>query len=377
MEIPTLGANCASKMGHPAASYDARGGSPRNCEARTREQPLLTKEALDALALRPGASAVEIKEAYRDLVKVWHPDRFGSDPGLRQKAEDKLKQINQAYAVLQSDRTGGTNEPDGAAGSVPGDVAWSWSSSSAPRTYKSGPGWAKGISGGIGWPYGSLGIALGLMAGYVPIEHGTTRSVRPASASVQQIEALSEETAPTISARQTAGGELAGGSVASAALQGQDVPGKNSGRSKPAGSAQFHVRLLSNAELAQLESACSWQERLQDAAGYQSCVRAQLDLITNAGGEPDLSSLSGEERESIESVCAEAKRSHGTDGYRRCLITQMAQLAAEPARPDLSGLSEGDRSSIEAACRNAKYREGPAAYQRCRAGLVELLARSK
>ena len=160
-------------------------------------------------------------------------------------------------------------------------------------------------------------------------------------------------------------------------LQGQNVPGKDSGRSKPAGSGQFHVRVLSNAEMAQLVSACSWQEKLQDAAGYQSCIREQLDLITNAGGEPDLSSLSGEERESIESVCAEAKRSHGTDGYRRCLITQMAQLAAEPARPDLSGLSEGDRSSIEAACRKAKYREGAAAYERCRAGLVKLLAESK
>jgi hypothetical protein len=222
-----------------------------------------------------------------------------------------------------------------------------------------------------------VGIALGLMAGYVAIEHGTVRSVRPASASVQGVEGLSEETAPTIPAMQTAGGELAGGSGASTDSQGQNVPGKDSGRSKPAGSAQFHVRLLSNAELAQLESACSWQERLQDAAGYQSCVRAQLDLITNAGGEPDLSSLSGEERESIESVCAEAKRSHGTDGYRRCLITQMAQLAAEPARPDLSGLSEGDRSSIEAACRKAKYREGPSAYNRCRAGLTKLLAESK
>ena len=95
------------------------------------------------------------------------------------------------------------------------------------------------------------------------------------------------------------------------------------------------------------------------------------------GKRPDLSSLSADERESIESVCSEDKRLHGTDGYHRCLISQMAQLAAEPARPDLSGLSVGDRSSIEAACRKVKYRDGPAAYQRCRAGLVELLAKSK
>jgi hypothetical protein len=337
---------------------------------------LLTHEALAVLALRPGASSVEIKEAYRVLVKVWHPDRFGSDPELRVEAEDRLKQINQAYAVLQSDRTGGTNEPDGAAGSVPREAVWRWSSSSAPRTYRASRGRARGISGGIGWLWACVGMALGLMAGYAAIEHGTTRSVRPASASGQQIEAFNEETLPTIPA-MPAGGELAGGSVASGDLPGQNVSGKNSKRSKPAGSAPFHVRLLSNAEIAQLGLACSWQEKMKDAAGYQSCVRAQLDLMTNAGGEPDLTSLSAEERESIESVCSEDKRLHGTDGYHRCLISQMAQLSAEPARPDLSGLSEGDRSSIEAACRKAKYQEGPAAFQRCRAGLVELLAKSK
>src|SRR6266478_7884022 len=182
--------------------------------AAQKEQPLLTKEALDVLALRPGANSVEIKEAYRDLVKVWHPDRFGSDPGLRQKAEEKLKQINQAYAVLQSDRTGGGNEPDEAAGPVPGDAAWSWRSSSAPRTYERGRGRAKGIPGGFGWLYACVGIALGLAAGYMAIEHGTVRRVRPASASARQVEGISGETAPAISAMQAAGGELAGGSVA-------------------------------------------------------------------------------------------------------------------------------------------------------------------
>src|SRR5438477_5291542 len=79
---------------------------------------LLRNEALDVLALRPGASALEIKGAYRDLVKVWHPDRFGSDPRLREKAEDKLKQINEAYLVLQSDRMGGIGRPDGVSASM-------------------------------------------------------------------------------------------------------------------------------------------------------------------------------------------------------------------------------------------------------------------
>jgi curved DNA-binding protein CbpA len=69
---------------------------------------LLTDEALEVLALRPGAAPSEIKEAYWDLVKVWHPDRFGNDLRLRQKAELQLKLINEAYRALLSNP--GVNE---------------------------------------------------------------------------------------------------------------------------------------------------------------------------------------------------------------------------------------------------------------------------
>ena len=345
------------------------------------EQPLLTDEALDVLALRPGASAVEIKGAYRDLVKVWHPDRFGSDPGLREKAEDKLKQINEAYMVLQFDRSGGTNEPDEGSGSIrssgsmPDEAARYWNSSYAPRTHGRRRRRAKGISGDTHWAYGFLAIALGLMAGYVAIEHGRMWNVGPGPISGQPVDG----SAVTTPAVQRAGeaGAAAAGDVGSEELPGQSVPAKDSGGSKPAGSQPFQVRVLSNAEMALLGSACSRQEELKDGAAYETCLRAQLDVIADARGKPDLSTLSAGERESIESVCSEAKRLYGTDRYHLCLVSQMAALAAEPARPDLSGLSDADRSSIEGACKKAKYRNGPAAYERCRAGLVELLAKSK
>ena len=55
---------------------------------------------LETLGLAPGAAAQEIKAAYRDLAKVWHPDRFTHEPRLQQKAQEKLKEINDAYQQL-------------------------------------------------------------------------------------------------------------------------------------------------------------------------------------------------------------------------------------------------------------------------------------
>jgi len=59
---------------------------------------------LETLGLTPGASEDAIRQAYRDLVKVWHPDRFGSDARLREKAEERLRELNDAFTHLQNYR---------------------------------------------------------------------------------------------------------------------------------------------------------------------------------------------------------------------------------------------------------------------------------
>jgi uncharacterized RDD family membrane protein YckC len=57
-------------------------------------------KCLHILELSPDANAQQIKAAYRDLAKVWHPDRFEHDIKLQYRAQEKLKQINMAYEWL-------------------------------------------------------------------------------------------------------------------------------------------------------------------------------------------------------------------------------------------------------------------------------------
>jgi DnaJ domain len=60
----------------------------------------------ELLGVAAGASAQELKRAHRDLAKVWHPDRFAHDPRLQRKAQEKLKEINEAYDQLTVRKTG-------------------------------------------------------------------------------------------------------------------------------------------------------------------------------------------------------------------------------------------------------------------------------
>ena len=62
-------------------------------------------KAYELLGVKPGVSNTELKAAHRDLAKVWHPDRFLHDPRLQEKAQEKLKEINEAYELLISGRT--------------------------------------------------------------------------------------------------------------------------------------------------------------------------------------------------------------------------------------------------------------------------------
>ena len=53
------------------------------------------------LGLEASASSREaIRKAYRDAVKLWHPDRFEGDPSHQPAAEEHFKQVQVAYHAL-------------------------------------------------------------------------------------------------------------------------------------------------------------------------------------------------------------------------------------------------------------------------------------
>lgn len=53
----------------------------------------------EVLGVRKGASDEEIKAAYKDLVRKYHPDKYQNNP-LADLAEEKLQEVNEAYDML-------------------------------------------------------------------------------------------------------------------------------------------------------------------------------------------------------------------------------------------------------------------------------------
>ncbi|WP_312354687.1 J domain-containing protein [Aminipila sp.] len=60
----------------------------------------------EVLGVRQNASEEEIKSAYRELVKKYHPDKYQNNP-LADLAEEKLQEVNEAYDYLMKKGTRG------------------------------------------------------------------------------------------------------------------------------------------------------------------------------------------------------------------------------------------------------------------------------
>ncbi|PJI07706.1 MULTISPECIES: J domain-containing protein [Clostridium] len=64
------------------------------------------------LGVNENASQDEIKRAYRELVKKYHPDKYVNNP-LKNLAEEKMREINEAYDYLTKNSQNSTYSNSG------------------------------------------------------------------------------------------------------------------------------------------------------------------------------------------------------------------------------------------------------------------------
>lgn len=78
------------------------------------------------LEVSPNASNEEIKKAYRELSRKYHPDSYANNP-LAGLAEEKFKEVQEAYDQIMKERESGAN-PYGSSYSTYGQTGYGESS---------------------------------------------------------------------------------------------------------------------------------------------------------------------------------------------------------------------------------------------------------
>ena len=67
---------------------------------------MISKDPYKILGVSPTASDAEIKSAYKELVKKYHPDQYQDNP-LADVAEEKMSEIHAVYDQIMTSRRGG------------------------------------------------------------------------------------------------------------------------------------------------------------------------------------------------------------------------------------------------------------------------------
>lgn len=88
----------------------------------------------EILGVSPNATDDEIKRAYRELARKYHPDNYQDNP-LADLAQEKMKQINEAYDLLTKNKTG--SESYSSSGSSSGSSSATGSGSSGSSSSSS------------------------------------------------------------------------------------------------------------------------------------------------------------------------------------------------------------------------------------------------
>lgn len=62
----------------------------------------------EILGIKENATEAEVKKAYRELAKKYHPDQYGTNP-LKELAEEKMREVNEAYDYLVKNQKNGNS----------------------------------------------------------------------------------------------------------------------------------------------------------------------------------------------------------------------------------------------------------------------------
>lgn len=66
----------------------------------------MAKDPYSVLGVSRNATDDEIKKAYRELARKYHPDNYAGNP-LADLVEEKMKEVNEAYDAIQKERAQG------------------------------------------------------------------------------------------------------------------------------------------------------------------------------------------------------------------------------------------------------------------------------
>ena len=66
------------------------------------------RDPYSVLGVSQSASDDEVKKAYRELARKYHPDNYQNNP-LADLAEEKMKEINEAYDTITKQRSGASS----------------------------------------------------------------------------------------------------------------------------------------------------------------------------------------------------------------------------------------------------------------------------
>jgi curved DNA-binding protein CbpA len=315
------------------------------------------------------ATQLEIKTAYRNLLKKIHPDTVSTlSPELRRTAEDLTKEIIEAFEVLSDagrrreyDLQLAEYRPQSAPAAPPREPIAAPTSTprTTRRTYVSPPTRAPKPRAGA---WGTIGrvFSRGTIA-FLPLIIWVAIAIL-----IQQSDSCGNPESPrTDSTLHQADGSASNYRSQDVASYCNTHPTSFYGALGTAsGVSCSDWAHLTSAEQQSIQAACSQSQYFEGPAAYNRCLALELKEWASGPKQPDLSHMTDAELSSIQAACSDAKYLKGPAAYNRCLALELKEWASGPKQPDLSRLTRKEQNSIESAC-SAKFMHGPAAYDRC------------